>query len=74
MANASTKLFNATEIAAELGVSPWVIKGLKIAAAESGDSPFFGRYTTLDDVMAWFRKHPGFVASHYIRRAEQPSS
>lgn len=59
---------DATKLAACLGVSTWVVKGMKIAAAQHGDSPFMGRYTTLRRASAWFDRHPEFVASHHLRK------
>jgi hypothetical protein len=68
---APKKLLDATETAKTLGVSTWVIKGLKIASAASGDSPFTGRYTRVSLVLAWLDRHPDFVASHYIRHRKE---
>lgn len=59
-------LLNSTELAARLGVSVWVVQGLKMAAPEL----FTGRYTTERKVRAWMDAHPEFVASHYRRRAK----
>src|SRR5688572_12905787 len=62
---------DATKLARCFAVSTWVIKGLKLAALDSGDSPFVGRYTTLRRASDWFDRHPEFVASHHLRKKSQ---
>lgn len=47
--------------------STWVLKGIKIASAGSPDSPFTGRYTTIDRLLTWLKTNPSFVASHHLR-------
>lgn len=61
------KLLNSTALAKELGVSRWVPSAVKLAGAHWGDSPFVGRFTTVEKFMAWMEKHPTFVASHWHR-------
>ena len=56
----------------ELGYSTWFIKGVKRAGKAFGDNPFFGRYAYKEDIKAWLRKHPDFVASQSLR-AKRPS-
>ena len=34
------------------------LKGLKLAAAACGDSPFRGRFATISDVRKWLKAHP----------------
>lgn len=58
---------NSTSAARELGVSRWVTSAIKLAGRVYNDSPFDGRYTTPDKLEAWFRRHRGFVASHFHR-------
>lgn len=60
--------FNGTQLARLFNVSRWTITAVKIAAAQSGDSPFRGHYATVADLKAWFRRHPEFVAAHFIRK------
>lgn len=59
------KLLNSKQLAEALGVSDFVIRAIKLAGAEFGDSPFCGIYAFLVDVIAWLRKHKKFVASHF---------
>lgn len=61
------KLFNSTKLAAELGVSTWVMKGAKLASKHYGDSPFTGLLCTVEDFHAWLKRHPDFVANHWVR-------
>jgi hypothetical protein len=61
------KLLDATKLARELGVSTWVLKGIKIAAVATGDSPFRGRFSTVAWLLDWLERHPEFVASHHLR-------
>ena len=61
------KLLDSTKLAGELGVSTWVMKGAKRAATHYKDSPFTGRYTTIQRFMSWLERHPDFVANHWIR-------
>jgi hypothetical protein len=61
-----------TKLAQRLGVSTWVVKGMRIAAAKTGDSPFMGRYTTADRALRWLENHPDFVASHHLRKTKSP--
>lgn len=58
---------DATKLARCMGVSTWVIKGMKIAGTLAGDSPFIGRYTTLLRATRWLEQHQDFVASHHLR-------
>lgn len=58
---------DATKLALCLGVSVWIIKGMKIAGSKAGDSPFMGRYTTLRRATDWLASHREFVASHHLR-------
>lgn len=60
-------LLNSKQLAYALGVSPWVLKGIKRAGAAAGDSPFVGRYSTLRKIQAWLDRNPQFVASHHLR-------
>lgn len=59
---------DATKLARCLGVSTWVVKGMKVAGARAGNSPFVGRYITLRHAAKWLEENPGFVASHHLRR------
>lgn len=61
------KLLDATKLAKELGVSTWITYASKRAAAHYGDSPWVGRYTTVERFEAWLGRHPEFVASHFMR-------
>lgn len=62
------KLLDSTSLAKELGLkSTWLIVGAKRAAKHYGDTPFAGRYTTIQKFMAWLQRHPDFVANHWIR-------
>ena len=63
------KLLNSKQLAEDLGVSTWFTKALKLAAAEYGDSPFMGRYTTRAKVDAWLNSHPDFVPQHWHAKA-----
>jgi len=64
---------NATELSRVLGFkSPWVMAGLKVAARQSGDSPFRGHFSTVSAVRDWLKRHPDFVASHYLRKTTRP--
>lgn len=63
---------DATKLAARMGFSTWVIKGMKVAAAHRGDSPFTGRYTTLRRAHEWLEQNPEFVASHHLRKKQPP--
>jgi hypothetical protein len=63
----SAPLMNSRQIAARLGVSPFVLKGIKRAGKGFGDTPFTGRYSTLPRIHEWLKRHPEFVASHYLR-------
>jgi hypothetical protein len=60
-------LMNSKQLASALGVSPWIMKGIKRAGAASGDSPFVGRYSTLRKIQSWLDRNPHFVASHHLR-------
>ncbi|MFM2123877.1 MAG: hypothetical protein RL328_328 [Acidobacteriota bacterium] len=60
-------LLNSKQLAHALGVSPWILKGIKRAGAATGDSPFVGRYSTLQKIQAWLDRNPQFVASHHLR-------
>ena len=62
-----TALLNMRQAARALGVSTWVLSGLKRAAQSDASNPFVGRYTTLERLEAWFNAHPNFVASHHLR-------
>lgn len=60
---------NSVEVAKELGLkSTWIVKGIKIAGAAAGDSPFIGQYTAIERVLAWVENHKDFVASHHMRK------
>lgn len=61
-------LLDSTKLAREIGVSTWLPKAVKVAAAELGDSPFVGRYTTKEKFLSWLDRHPDFVASHWLRK------
>ena len=51
-----------------LGYSPWLIRGIKTAGTMWGDNPFVGgRYAYEEDLKAWLRRHPEFIASREIR-------
>jgi len=66
------KLFNSKSLAAELGFgkSTWIVKAVKLAGSQSGDSPFVGRYCTVEKFHAWLDRHPEFVASRVLRKIE----
>ncbi len=68
-ASTAAPLMNSRQISATLGVSPFVIKGIKKAAQVFGDTPFTGRYSTLPRIHDWLERHPDFVASHFLRNA-----
>jgi len=62
-----TRLLNSKQLARAMGVSGWVIKGIKRAAQGSTDTPFIGRYSTLRRIEGWMSRNPKFVASHHLR-------
>ena len=67
--NGNDQMFlDSTKLARALGVSTWVLKGIKIAAVTTGDTPFRGRFSSISMVHAWLEKHPDFVASHHLHR------
>jgi hypothetical protein len=51
----------------ELGYSTWFQKGVRRAGKLFGDNPFFGRYAYPQDIEAWLRRHPDYVASQVLR-------
>ena len=55
-----------------LGYSLWVIKGVRRAGEAFGDNPFFGRFAYPEDIEAWLRRHPDFVASRVLRSKLPP--
>ncbi len=61
------QLLNMKRAAVELGVSVWVLKGIKVASAGKSGSPFTGRYTSVSRIETWLSENPEFVASHYLR-------
>ena len=65
-----SQLLDATKLARALGVSTWVAKASKRAGAHYGDTPWTGRFTTVDRFLAWLERHPDFVASHWLRSRE----
>ena len=64
---ADSRLLNSKQLAQAMGVSGWVIKGIKRAAQGSKDTPFIGRYSTLRRIGEWMNRNPTFVASHHLR-------
>ena len=64
---AATTLLDSTKLARDLGVSTWMMKAVKRAAAHYGDTPFTGRYTTVARFDAWLQRHQAFVANHWLR-------
>lgn len=68
-APADHHLLNSKQLAAAMGLrSTWVIKGAKLAAEHCGDSPWRGRYCSLENFKKWMDAHPEFVASHWVRK------
>jgi len=70
MNNASTLLPTAKAQAEALGMSRWFISAMRIAGRQLGDP--VGRFTTRAWLMAWLRRHPDFVACHYLGRTAKP--
>lgn len=52
--------------AAAIGVCPWTIFAMRKAGRELMDP--LGRFTTRAWLMGWLKRHPEFVASHYLGR------
>ena len=65
----TTARFNATQLARIFYVSRFTIHAVKIAGRYYGDNPFRGMFCTVADLKAWFRRHPDFYASHFIRKS-----
>ena len=47
-----------------VGVSRWTIQAMRKAGRQLKDP--MGRFTTRRRIMAWFARHPDFVASHWL--------
>lgn len=71
MANDSEMILStATSQAAALGVSRWTIQAMRKAGRHLGDP--VGRFSTRAWLMAWLRRHPEFVASHWLGKNSKP--
>lgn len=55
--------------AAAIGVCPWTIFAMRKAGRELRDP--LGRFTTRAWLMGWLRRHPEFVASHYLGKTSK---
>src|ERR1035437_2337865 len=53
-----------------VGVSRWTIQAMRKAGRELGDP--MGRFTTRRRIMAWFGRHPDFVASRWLGKNAKP--
>ena len=56
--------------AESVGVSRWTIQAMRKAGRQLGDP--IGRFTTRRRIMAWFGRHPEFVASHWLGKNAKP--
>ena len=54
-----------------VGVSRWTIQAMRKAGRHLKDP--IGRFTTRRRIMAWFARHPDFVASHYLGKNAKPA-
>ena len=63
-------LTTASAQAAAVGVSRWTIQAARKAGRYLNDP--LGRFMTRAWLMAWFRRHPDFVASHWLGRTAKP--
>lgn len=61
----------AAGLGAAIGVSRWTIQAIRKAGKMLGDP--IGNYASPDDVLKWLRRHPGFVATHYLKKPAPPS-
>jgi len=60
----SVKLVFGKVAAKELGVSVWFVSSMKRAGA-----PFWGYKTDVQELEAWLRANPNFIANRQWRRA-----
>lgn len=68
---ASDKLLTTAQSQADaVGLSRWTIQAARKASRQLGDP--IGRFTTKRWLLAWFRKHPDFVGSHWLGRTAKP--
>ena len=62
---------SAATLGAAAGVSRWTVAAVRKAGRNLNDP--LPRYSTARDLVAWFRRHPDFVASHqYPRHSASP--
>lgn len=61
----------AAKLGEAVGVSRWTIQAIRKAGRMIGDP--LANYSTPEDVRKWLRRHPDFVASHYLKTKSPPS-
>jgi hypothetical protein len=69
MSEANMILSTAKAQAEAIGVCAWTIFAMRKAGRVLGDP--IGRFTTRAWLMNWLRRHPEFVASHYLGRTSK---
>lgn len=63
-------ILTAEKLGEAVGVSRWTICAIRKAGRELND--LLPRYASVDDVRRWLRRHPEFVASHWLKKPKQP--
>ncbi len=59
----------AAKLGAAVGVSRWTIQAIRKAGKILGDP--LPNYSTPNEGRKWLRRHPDFVAGHYLKKPEQ---